>query len=172
MSKSTYEVAPEKIVIVAGPSFGQALKFMLLGAALGAGAATYFKPKNRFGAKMGSPKIGKAGLQDIAAKYDAAIEDFSADSNSATDEHGGDVADRVSALTSRLKIIGSRAKQLVETAGEAVKPTLEVALAEGKKAAAEVQNKLKKDVEEAGDKPAIAEQDGDLPSEKEDKFVE
>lgn len=172
MSKHTYEVAPDKIVIVAGPSFGQALKFMLLGAAIGAGAATYLKPKGRFGAKMGGPRIGKAGLQDLADKYDAAIEDFSADAESKTQEASAEVADRIGSLTSRLKDIGSRAKHLVETASEAVKPSLETALAEGKKAAAEVQSKLKKDVELAGDKPAIAEQDGELPSEKEDKFIE
>ncbi len=171
MSKSTYEVAPEKIVIIAGPSFGQALKFMLLGAVLGAGAVIYSKPKGRISPGV-SPKVGKAGLADIAAKYEAAIEDFSAESHPATPENVADVADRLSSLTSRLKSIGSRAKHLVETASEAVKPTFENAIAEGKKAAAEVQSKLKKDVEEAGDKPAIAEQDGELPSEKEDKFIE
>ncbi len=172
MSKHSYEVAPEKIVIVAGPSFGQALKFMLLGAAIGAGAMHYLRPKTRFGAKMGGGRIGKAGLQDLAAKYEAAIEDFSASAESKTQEAGAEVADRIGSLTSRLRDIGSRAKHLVEVAGEAVKPSLETALAEGKRAAAEVQNKLKKDVDEAGDKPAIAEQDGELPSEKEDKFIE
>lgn len=161
MSKITYQT-PEKIIIVAGPSFGQALKFIALGAVLGAGAVTYWKPKSA----PQFPKVGKAGLADIAAKYEAAIEDFSAPHDAP------DIADRVSSLTARLKSLGSRAKQLVETAGEAVKPTLETALAEGKRVAAEVQTGLKKDVVEAGDKPAIAEQDGDLPSDKEDKLVE
>lgn len=165
MSKTTYQT-PEKIVIVAGPSFGQALKFMLLGAVLGAGAATYFKPKT----KPHFAKTGKDALQDIAAKYDAAIEDFSA-SGSASDV-SDEMADRLGSLTTRLKSIGSRAKKLVETAGDAVKPALETALAEGKRVAAEVQTNLKKDVAEAGDSPAIAKEDGDLPSEKEDKLVE
>lgn len=172
MSKSIYQVAPEKITIVAGPSFGQALKFMMLGAAIGAGIVHLRKPKARFGAKMFATKFGKPGLQDLAAKYDAAIEDFSAGAESKTGEVSADLADRLGSLTTRLKTIGSRAKHLVEIAGEAVKPTLETALAEGKKAAADVQSKLKKDVEIAGDKPAIAEQDGELPSEKEDKFIE
>ncbi len=175
MSKSIYEVAPDKIVIIAGPSFGQALKFMLLGAALGAGAITYLKPKGRADASnksVNKGRFGKAGLQDLANKYEAAIEDFSAGAESKTGDATAEIADRIGSLTSRLKNIGSRAKHLVESAGEAVKPTLETALAEGKRAAAEVQNKLKKDVEDAGDKPAIAEQDGELPSEKEDKLIE
>jgi hypothetical protein len=182
MSKTTYHT-PEKIVIVAGPSFGQALKFMMLGAVLGAGAVTYLKPK-----PAPQPQKSRGALQDLAGKFlaakfdpnrnneasqraanpDAAEFEASTSTTEATEE----VADRIDSLTSRLKSIGSRAKQLVETAGEAVKPTIDNALAEGKRVAAEVQSNLKKDVEEAGDKPAIAEQDGELPSEKEDKFVE
>ncbi len=165
MSKITYQT-PEKIVIVAGPSFGQALKFILLGAVLGAGAVSYLKPK----AKPQFAKTGKGALQDIAAKYEAAIEDFSA--GGSPSEMSEEMADRLGSLTSRLKSVGSRAKKLVETAGEAVKPALETALAEGKRVAAEVQTGLKKDVAEAGDSPAIAQEDGELPSEKEDKLVE
>ncbi len=163
MGKTHFETAPERVVIVAGPSFGQALKFMAFGAALGAGAVYYF-----LGSKGSASAAKTASLKDMASKYEAAVEDFGAESEAAS----GDVSERMSSLASRLKSIGSRAKDLVETAAEAVKPTLENAVAEGKKAAAEVQTKLKKDVEEAGDRPAIAEQDGDLPSEKEDKFVE
>ncbi|MBW3635971.1 MAG: hypothetical protein KY445_05815 [Armatimonadetes bacterium] len=163
MGKTHFDTAPEHITIVAGPSFGQALKFMAFGAAMGAGAVYYFL------SSKGSGSAAKtASLQDVVWKYEAAVEDFGAQGEAAS----GDVAERLSSLAGRLKSIGSRAKDLVETAAEAVKPTLENAVAEGKKAAAEVQTKLKKDVEEAGDKPAIAEQDGDLPSEKEDKFVE
>ncbi len=208
MSKITYQT-PEKIVVIAGPSFGQAFKFILLGAAIGAAAATYLKPKTivapsrsrgmaqdlatRFiASKIGFGKA-KAAKPDTfraadlkadasseattfgASDYDPAIEDFEVPAKTvegATSEAGEAIADRIESLTSRLKILGSRAKQLVETASEAVKPTLETALAEGKRVASEVQSNLKKDVDAAGDKPAIAEQDGELPSEKEDKFVE
>lgn len=183
MSKTTYHT-PDKIVIVAGPSFGQALKFILLGAALGAGAVTYLKPK-----PAPQPHKSRGVLQDLAgkflaAKFDpnrnneasqrAANPDAAAElsASTSTAEATEEVADRIDSLTARLKSLGSRAKQLVETAGEAVKPTLESAIAEGKRVAAEVQTGLKKDVAEAGDSPAIAEQDGELPSEKEDKFVE
>lgn len=162
MGKTHYTTAPERVTIVAGPSFGQALKFMAFGALVGAGAAHYLGSK---GAGKGSKT---ASLKDMASKYDATVEDFTAEGGA----DSPDVAERLNSLASRLKSIGSRAKDLVETAAEAVKPTLENAVAEGKKAAAEVQTKLKKDVEEAGDKPAIAEQDGELPSEKENKFVE
>ena len=164
MGKTHFDTVPEHITIVAGPSFGQALKFMVLGAVLGAGAAYYF-----LGSRGGAGKTSKAAsLQGMASKYEAAVEDFGAQGEAASTE----VSERLSSLAGRLKSIGSRARDLVETAAEAVKPTLENAVAEGKKAAAEVQTKLKKDVEEAGDSPAIAEQDGDLPSEKENKFVE
>lgn len=204
MSKTTYHT-PEKIVIVAGPSFGQALKFMLLGAAIGYGAASYLRPKGPFQA----PRTPKNALQDLANRFitsrfdktrfdkskgDGARTEGAKTDGFKTDDQildaefaaatGGDsdsspslidnaaMADRLEALTSRLKSIGSRAKKLVETASEAVKPTLETALAEGKRVAAEVQTGLKKEVSEAGDKPAIAEQDGELPSEKEDKYIE
>ena len=179
MAKSTFE-APDKITIIAGPSFGQAFKFMVFGAVLGAGAA-YLKlksnedaPKKSAASKLGSA-VKAAGLKSVAGKYEAAVEDFTAAGTPVLDAlhgSGAEVADKISSLTSRLKKLGSRAKDLVESAGEAVKPTLESAIAEGKRAAAEVQTKLKKDVDEAGDKPAIAEQDGELPSEKEDKLVE
>jgi hypothetical protein len=168
LAKTTLE-APEKITIVAGPSFGQAVKFMLLGASLGAGAVYYLLRGNE-------PPSKTASLKSVAHKYEAAVEDFTAAGTPVLDAvHSGsssDIADRIGKLTSRLKVIGNRAKSLVESASEAVKPSLESALAEGKKAAAEVQTKLKKDVEEAGDAPAIAEQDGISPSEKEDKMVE
>lgn len=166
MARTQFETGPEKVVIIAGPSFGQAVKFMLLGAAVGAGGVYYLL---RSGGDA-SPAAKAASLKSVAAKYDAAVEDFTAENS------GGDttseVMERVTVLASRLKGLGSRAKHLVEVASESVKPTLESAIAEGKKAAAEVQSILKKDVAEAGDGPAIAEQDGDLPSEKEDKFVE
>ena len=202
---SGYEGAPEKIVIVAGPSFSQAVKFMLFGAAIGASAhhflskskaeAEALRPapvnplssagsalvgfvKSRVGGSKPSPSepSKSEALKDVAAKYEATVEDFSADAASVVPSETAtsteDLADRIGSLTTRLKSLGSRAKNLVETASEAVKPTLENAVAEGKKAAAEVQTRLKKDVDEAGDRPAIAEQDGELPSEKEDKFIE
>jgi hypothetical protein len=205
-----YEGAPEKIVIVAGPSFGQAVKFMLFGAAVGAAAYHFLsKSKERELAARPAPadplKIATSAfsflkskvrpkaattpaastadlLKNVGDKYEAAVEDFSADAGkeapdsppaaASVSSSPEAIADRISSLTSRLKSLGSRAKDLVENASEAVKPTLENAVAEGKRAAAEVQTRLKKDVDEAGDRPAIAEQDGELPSEKEDKFIE
>ena len=183
MSKTTCHT-PHKIVIVAGPSFGQALKFMILGAAVGAGAIHYLRPKK----EAQPPRGAKGAVQDMAGKFLAAKFDPHKAAAKQGDKPGSttaemigeavpaegtaEMADRLGSLTSRLKSIGSRAKQLVQTAGEAVKPTLETAIAEGKRVAAEVQTNLKKDVAEAGDSPAIAEQDGELPSEKEDKFIE
>lgn len=170
MGKTHFETGPDKVVIIAGPTFGQALKFMIFGAAAGAGAVYYLLRSGN----APTPTTKKAGLKSVAAKYEAAVEDFTAQGTGtdAAADVTGEVVERVSVLASRLKTLGARAKDLVEAAGESVKPTFESAIAEGKKAAAEVQSKLKKDVDEAGDRPAIAEQDGDLPSEKEDKFVE
>lgn len=175
MARTTVD-SPEKIVIVAGPSFGQALKFMLLGASVGAGAVYYLL-------RPGSGEASKkASLKSVAHKYEAGVEDFTAAGTPVLDaldpETSNEIADRIGNITSRLKDIGTRAKTLAGSVSEAVRPTLESAIAEGKKAAAEVQTVLKKDVDEAGDGPAIAEQDGelpkdhDLPSEKEDKKVE
>ena len=42
MAKFTTTDAPERVVVIGAPTFGQGVKFILFGAALGFGAAYYF----------------------------------------------------------------------------------------------------------------------------------
>lgn len=140
---------PEKVVVVTGPSFSQGVKFILFGAVLGAGATFYFLDKKR--AKKPFSPFKKA--QNEAAEVVDELES------------------QASSLLSRLKVLGERARDVALVAGENLKPALDRAVEEGKKAAAEVQAKLKKELEDAGDKPHFADAEG-LPSQKEEKFVE
>ena len=121
MAKRNYE---GEIVIIAGPTFGQAMKFMLLGAAIGAGAVFYLSNKN-------APVAEDNSVAETVG------------------ESAESVTRRVTKLAGRAKNMASRAKGLMQTAQENFKPALEEIVAEGKKAAAEFEAKVKKDVETA-----------------------
>lgn len=127
MAKRNYE--GENIVIIAGPTFGQAMKFMIFGAAIGAGAVYYLNQKN-------APVIKDHSVAETVG------------------ESAESLARRVTNLAGRAKTMASRAKGLMQTAQENFKPALEEIVAEGKKAAAEFEAKVKKDVEAAKEKSA------------------
>lgn len=138
---------PEKVVVITGPSFSQGVKFILFGAALGAGATFYYlgkRPKTSFGA--------------------------SKPTNATQSEAADEIESQAVSLLARLKDLGEKARDVAVIAGENLKPALDRAVEEGKKTAADVQAKLKKELDEAGDKPHFTEED--LPSQSEEKFVE
>ena len=85
---------------------------------------------------------------------------------------GDTIEEKLHGLADRVRDLSEKAKNTMEAANVVAKPVIDRAVAEGKRAAAATRANLKRDVDEAGDRPAIAEQDGDLPSQHEDKFVE
>lgn len=140
MGKSIHQ-GPEKVVVVAGPTFCEALKFTLLGAALGAAAVHYFN-------KEQTPTLGNQekgyGPESKAAP--------AAEADKGTVE-------KIARLAGRARDISGRAMELAQSAAEAIKPALDQAVAQGKQAAAEMESRLKKDMEQAGDQPVLARED-------------
>jgi hypothetical protein len=122
---------PEKLVIVQARPFGDALKLVLFGAALGAGG-TFFALHSR--------------LKSASSKTDAVAEGLSA---------GGAKGDsrallgRLSSLAARLKGVAGAVGSVTEFAGNTVRPAVEAAMSEGKRTAREVEEELKRDLEEA-----------------------
>ncbi len=119
---------PEKVVIVAGPSFGAALSFMLLGAALGAAGALYVagcrgvsSPGGDItGAMAGGAEANEAGAERVTA--------------------------RLSTLLRRVKSLSGRVKEVAQQAGETIGPTLSDAVAEAKIAARDTEQELAEDL--------------------------
>lgn len=120
-SSNNLEPRPEKVVIVAGPSFGNAMQFMLFGAALGA-AATY-------------ALLNKKSSVSVLAD-DAVIQGLTADGSK---ESGQQLVERLNRLQTRLRSLAVRTKDTVQTASEVLGPALSQAVAEGKKAAHEIE---------------------------------
>lgn len=115
---------PEKLVINAGPTFGQALSFMLLGALIG-GAATYYLARN-----------GELSAQNELN-----------DSLRATESGAEKLKSRLSTLSSRAKSLTMRAKDAAQTFSETVRPAFQEAVQEGKAAARETSDGLAEDLQ-------------------------
>lgn len=138
-----HELQPQKVVIVAGPSFGNAMQFVLLGAALGA-AATY---------ALLHKKSSGAVLAD-----DAVIEGLTA---GGTKESGQQLVERLNRLQTRLRALASRTKDTVQTASEVLGPAISQAVAEGKKAAHDIEIDL---ADELKNPPAPPQSDAEKPN--------
>ena len=165
-NKEYYEGSPERIVIVNGPTFGQGLKYIVVGAVLGAGAAYYVLGGIRRKSIAGRARDKATDKAKAAASH--VIEEV----EDRVEAAGESVEERLHSLADRVRDLSDKAKNTIDAAGVIVKPAMERAVAEGKRAAAATRANLKHDVDEAGDRPAIYEQDEDLPSQHEDKFVE
>ena len=124
------EVRTDKIVIVTGPTFGTALKFMLLGAALGAAAALSWK---------------NSQAPTVAPALPAEIE---------SDE----LASRMNRLAARAKSVATRARNIVQNAADVAGPALQQAIAEGRATARDLETQLKEEVKEAKKEPPGPEQ--------------
>ena len=165
-NKDYYEGSPERIVIVNGPTFGQGLKYIAFGAIVGAGAAYYILGGIRRKSIAGRAKA-KAGekAREAASHVIEEVEDR-------VEAAGDTIEEKLHSLADRVRGLSERAKNTVDAASIVAKPVIDRAVAEGKRAAAATRANLKNDVDEAGDRPAIYEQDEDLPSQHADKFVE
>ena len=176
-NRDYYEGTPERIVIVNGPTFGQGLKYIAFGVLVGAGAAYYVlggMKRKSIAARVKSKAQSKASEAAERAQRRASetAEHVLEEVEERVEAAGETVEEKLRSLAGRVRDLSERAKNTVEAANVVVKPVMERAVAEGKRAAAQTQARLKQDVEEAGDRPAIAEQDEDLPSQHPDKFVE
>ncbi len=165
-NKDYYEGTPERIVIVNGPTFGQGLKYIAFGAVLGAGAAYYVLGGIRRKSIAGRARAKASEKAKEAASH--VIEEV----EDRVEAAGETIEEKLHSLADRVRDLSEKAKNTVEAANVVAKPIMERAVAEGKKAAAATRANLKRDVDEAGDRPAIYEQDEELPSQQPDKFVE
>lgn len=111
-------VRADKIVIVTGPSFGTAVKLILFGAAIGAGAAFCWKNQQKSAPLSGPPADAE------------------------------EVASRLQNLSTRAKSIAGRARDLVQNAAEVAGPALQQALIEGRAAARETEDELNAELKE------------------------
>ena len=193
---------PERVVVVTGTPFSSGIRLLLFGAALGAGGMYYFlskqKPEKKFkparallvnplkrkgqaaldagGAKLGDVlDAGQSRLEDVSETVSGVASSASErahDAGEALEERAKRLFGRVKDFSVAAKDFAVQAKDFAQTTGETLKPTLQSALEEGKRAASDVQSRLKDDVKKAGDRPVLAEEDGELPSQKPDKHME
>ena len=175
---------PDKVIVVTGTPFSSAVRLLVFGVLLGAGGMYYLltkkQPEKKFKpgrALLVNPvkRKGQAALDAGQSKLEDVGETVSGVASDVQDrvgDAGEAIEERAQKLFARVKTLAGQAKDYAETTGETLKPRFKEALEEGKKAAAEVQTRLKDDVKKAGDRPALAEEDGELPSASEDKHVE
>ena len=123
---------PEKIVIIAGPSFGSAMSFMLLGAALGATGALFYKSRNS--AINDAPDAVTAEL--LGAK---------------TEARSAQLTERLATLSRRVKSLASTAKESAQTVGATALPKIRHAVEEGKKVARGTQEDIRDELENEPD---------------------
>jgi gas vesicle protein len=120
-------IYPEKLIIVAEPSFGSAIKFLLFGAAIGAGAAYYMANRNASGASTPETAAGTSTQRDEQ------------------------LAERAKTLAKRVKNLAGHARDIATVVGTKVKPAIQTAVAEGKKAAQATQEAIKDELENEPD---------------------
>jgi hypothetical protein len=120
-------VHPEKVVIVAGPSFGAALEFMLLGVAIGVAGALFWQKQKGTSLSDGENIVVGSGRTEAGAAM-------------------SHVLDRAGEVAKRARVAAVRARETVRSVGEAVGPTLSEALAEGKTAARQTEQELAEEI--------------------------
>jgi hypothetical protein len=124
------EQAPEKIVIVTGPTFGSVIGFIALGAALGASGVLYWKERQ-----------STPGLKDDGSAPDPFSKKVNAAEKTA-------LIHRANALMQRVKSLSIRARDTIESARETLAPTIQEAIAEAKTTAAKTEQELHSELDE------------------------
>jgi gas vesicle protein len=115
---------PEKVVIVAGPSFGNAISFVLLGAALGAAGALFWASQR--GASTHSVDALQGGAKEEA--------------------RAAQLMQRLTALSGRVRSMASRARETAQQAGEHIVPVIKEAVSEARSTAHETEEQLEEDI--------------------------
>lgn len=175
---------PDRVVVVTGTPFSSGIRLLLFGAAVGAGGMYYFltkkQPEKKFRparALLVNPvkrkanaafDAGQARLEDVGET----VSGVASEVHDRVEDAGEALEERAKRVFGRVRDLAGQARDLAQTTGETLKPRLQEALEEGKRAAGQVQDRLKDDVKKAGDRPALAEEDGELPSQKPDKHLE
>lgn len=130
-------VRAEKVVIVTGPTFGSAFKFMLSGVAIGAGAVYYLQSKKGASLPATSEEDAVyAGLTAGGAK----------DSGKAQELVG-----RLNSLSKRVKSLAGKAKEAAQSAAVTAAPIVADAVTQARSASQEAQAKLHADLQKAPD---------------------
>ena len=124
----------DKVVIVTGPTFGTAVSFILLGAAIGAAGTLYL--------------TGGKSASRAAASQDAVLEGLSGG--------GAKEAAQAKQFMTRLNSLAGRVKNLAGRARETVGPALGDALAEARRAAKETSHGLEEDLKSSPSSPNLS----------------
>jgi gas vesicle protein len=120
---------PEKVVIVAGPSFGNAISFVLLGAVLGAAGALFWASQR------------SASTHSVGALQDGAKEEARA----------AQLTQRLTALAGRVRSMASRARETAQQAGEHIVPVIKEAVSEARSTAHETEEQIEGDIRRAAE---------------------
>ena len=123
---------PEKIVIIAGPSFGSAMSFMLFGAALGAAGTLFLKSRN-------------AAIDDTPDAITAEL------LGAKTEARSVQLNERLAKLSSRVKSLANSAKGAAQVAGATAIPKIRNAVEEGKRVARGTQEQIRDELENEPD---------------------
>jgi hypothetical protein len=115
------KLSPEKLVIVAGPTFGTVLKFLLLGAALGAAGAVLLRERGD-------------------SSEDTINFPTGSDSSAST------LANRANAVLGRAKGLANRARDAAQAVADAARPSLQEAISQAKATADQTQRELESDI--------------------------
>lgn len=118
------ELQAEKIVIVAGPSFGTAMKFVLFGAALGAAAVTLLNGRD------------SSSTPSLSAATEAAN----------TEQNRKNALQRLSTVASRAKVLARQARDLAASTRDSYAPIVGDALLEARAVARANEEKLREDL--------------------------
>jgi gas vesicle protein len=127
------EWQPEKVVIVAGPSFGSAIGFVLFGALVGAAGALFWSAQRGTSTQGGTDAVTE-GLTGGGAKEEA---------------RAAQIMQRLSNLARSVRSLASRARETAQHAGEVLGPAIKDAVTEAKSVAQETQHDIEHDIREA-----------------------
>ena len=121
----------DRIVVIKGTSFGTAMKFMALGAVIGAGAAMWWSTQ-----QTGSPASEDAVTEGLTGGH-------------SKPDSRRDLLARITKIASRLKALAGKAGASAHTAGVVLGPVIADALHEARNAAIEAQTEIREEMERA-----------------------
>jgi gas vesicle protein len=124
---------PEKVVIVAGPSFGSAISFVLFGAILGAAGALFWSAQRTPSTQSGTGAV-REGVTGDGAREEA---------------RAAQMMQRLSNLARSVRSLASRARESAQHAGEVLGPAIKEAVSEAKTVAQETQQDIEQDIRHA-----------------------
>ncbi len=128
---------PQNITIIAGPTFGEAVKFVVFGALIGSGA-TY---------SILQSKMQQAALQHAANANTNPVQQGLTAGGAKTDVNA--LTARLGKVAERLKNVAGSAASVAKSAALTAAPLVSQAVVEGRRAAQETQSEMERDLENA-----------------------